>query len=45
LRVGVEGEGMKTEMGVGEGRTVLPSHGNVHKGNIREGDRGEKTER
>jgi hypothetical protein len=30
---------------IGEGSTVLPSHGGVHRGNIREGDRGERTER
>jgi len=45
LRVGVEGEGMKTEMGVGEGSTVLSSHGGVHRGKIREGDKGERTKR
>jgi len=43
LSVGVEGEGMKTEMGVGEGSTMLPSHGGVHRGKIKEGDRGERT--
>jgi hypothetical protein len=45
LRVGVEGEGMKTEMGVGEGSTVLSSHGGVHRGKIRKGDKGERTKR
>jgi hypothetical protein len=30
---------------IGEGSTVLPSHGGVHRGNIKEGDRGERTER
>jgi hypothetical protein len=45
LHAGVEGEGMKTKMGVGEGSTMLPSHGGLHRGNIREWDRGEKTER
>jgi hypothetical protein len=42
VRVGVEGEGRKTEMGVREGST---SHGGLHRGNIREWDRGERTER
>jgi hypothetical protein len=30
----MEGEEMKTEMGGGEGSTVLPSHGGLHKKKI-----------
>jgi len=32
----MEGEEMKTEMGGGEGSTVLPSHGGLHRKKIRE---------
>jgi hypothetical protein len=45
VHVGVEGEGRKTEMGVGEGSTVLPSHDGLHRRNIRKWDKGERTER
>jgi hypothetical protein len=45
LCVRVGGEGMKTEMGGGEGSTLLPSHGGLHRRNIKERDKGERMER